>query len=191
MGAEGAAVTVGEGNADRAGEGGAVAFLGAGQAARAQRGVGAAVESAVEADDLETAAVALHDADGALDGLAAGREEEAFVEMRRQDGDELFGGLDARLVQAFVVVEELGGGGLDGFDQIGVAMADVGDEHAGGPVDEGVAVHVGDQDARGAVPDDGGLIAGALGLDAGPAGEQGLGARAGQGSLDGGDLGHG
>ena len=183
VGLERAAVAVRERDANGSGQRGPIAFLGPGNPPAARGGEGAAVETTIETDDFELAGLPLHDADGAFRDLAARAEEKTFVQMRRQDGNQLLRGFHAPRMQALVIVQKLGGRFLHGLHQVRMAVPDVGHQHAGGPVDERVAVDVGHHHAGGVVPGDLRLVTGALRFDARPASKQILGSRAGQRSL--------
>ena len=181
--AEGAAVEVGERGPDHARHGRAVAAFRAGQAAHRCRGVGPAVETALKTEDLKTARLPLHDANGRLRGLAAGREEEALVHVRRQRGGQLFGRQHAILGGTLVVVQQLLGRLADGLHQMRMGVADVRHQHAAGPIEERVAVDVGDDHAAAVVPNHLGLVAGGVGLDSRPAFDEFVRFRAGNGCL--------
>ena len=107
----------------------------------------AAVEAAVEGDDVAAAGMGAGDLDGVLDGLGAGRHEEGLLLAR--DGRqrvELLGELDEGLVghhhEAGVgeAVELL----LDAPHDRGMAMAGVEDGDAAGEIDEAAAFDVPD-----------------------------------------------
>ena len=138
------------------------------------------MKAAVKTDDFELAGLPLHDSKCGLDGLTSCGEEETLIKEAGQNGDEFLRGDHARFVQALIIVQELAGGRLHGLDQVGMAVPHIGDQHAGGPVDERVAVGVGHDHAGSMVPSHLRLVARALCLDARPAREELLRAWTGQ-----------
>ena len=94
--------------------------------------------------------------------------------MGRQRLDKPLRGGDSLDVGAFVIIEQAGGCFLNCRDQMRMAMADVCDEHATGPVEILVAIDVGDDTALGMIPDDRRLEADDIGFKLMPAVEQRL-----------------
>ncbi len=144
------------------------------------------MEGAEEGDDVLAAGVVAGEFEGALDGLGAGVAEVDAV--RAGHGCDVAEAL-GEAGHAFVVevgaahVDELGGLGLGGGDDLGVAVAGGGDGDAGGEVEELVAVDVDDAGAAAAL-DDEGIAAGVTGAhDALVVGDDGGCFGAGEGGL--------
>ena len=100
-----------------------------------------------------------------LDGFRAGGEQEDLLQRLGQNGDQLFDQARADLAGEAIIGEQVRGGLRgDGVHDLLAAVAGVGDQHAGGPVDPLVAPGVEDLEAFGAMPDDGRLAAHGDGL---------------------------
>ena len=142
------------------------------------------VKAAVKTKNFELARLALHDANSAFGGLGPGGQEEALVQMRGQHADQSLGRVDARRVQALIVVQQFGGCRLYRLHQMRMAVPDIGDQHPRRPVEERVAVNIGYHHTQGVVPGHRSLVAGTLRFGAGPAGKQFPRTRSGQRTID-------
>ncbi len=125
--------------------------------------------------------------EGGFDGFgtAVGKED-LLVGRAGSDGCELFHQLDhGRVVEiAATDVDEIRGLGLDGGDDLGMAVAGGADGDAGGEVEEAIAIDVFDDAAEGALDDEGVLAGVRGGTEAFIAIDELAGAGAGEGRVD-------
>ena len=142
-----AAVAVGRRDEGDARHVGAAALLAARVAGDREGGERTAVEARLDGEELTPAAVALGEAEGALDGLGAAVAEEALLQPARRDLGELLGqGADAGdVIDVRAGVDELVGLRLGGVEHLGVVVTGVGDADAGEAVDVLRAVGVVEQ----------------------------------------------
>ncbi|MGC4052521.1 MAG: hypothetical protein QM757_24585 [Paludibaculum sp.] len=157
-------VAVGEWDLDEAGIEVADPLLQDGDAAYLLGAERAAVEGLLERDDdvlgasADLVAVDAGDFDGELDSLGAGGEQKDLLQRLRHEADEAFAEFGANGGGEAVVREQsVLRLGADRVGDLFAAVAGVGDEDAGRPVEPLVAPGVVDLEAFGAVPDDGRL----------------------------------
>lgn len=174
------AEAIGEGDLDEAGVEVDDPFFKDGDAAGLLGAEGAAVEGFfVGDDDVLRGAADLHavgagEFDRAFDGFRADGEEEDLLMRLWHEVRETLDEVGADFVGEAVVGEEAVLGLFDdGVDDFGAAVAGVGDEDAGGPIDPLVAPFVFDGRVEGGIPYDGGLALHGGGLEGGELFEDG------------------
>lgn len=174
------AEAVGERDLDKAGVEVDDPFFKHGDAAGLLGAEGTAVEGFFVGDDdvlrgaTNLDAVAAGEFNGAFDGFRADGEQEDLLMGFRHEVGEAFDEVGADFVGEAVVGEEAVLGLFDdGVDDFGAAVAGVGDEDAGGPIDPLVAPFVFDGRVEGGIPDDGGLALHGGGLEGGELFEDG------------------
>ena len=141
-------------------------FLQRRDSARLLRAQRAAVECLVERHDHIFRASAGFDTvraaqlDGGLHGFRAGGQQEDFLQRRGQNGGQLFHQARADFTRKAIIREQTRVGlRRDGVHNLLPAMAGVGDQHPGGPIDPLVAPSIENLKAFGAIPDNGRLPA--------------------------------
>ncbi len=105
------------------------------------------MEGTVESQDALTARGVAGDLDRVLHGLGAAVEEGGhFLEITGREFDEFFRQFHVPLVHDYVetAVDVVFGLGLDGLDDLGVAVADIHDANPADEVDVFAALHVRD-----------------------------------------------